>query len=75
MFENWINNKVKNYLENNIETILNNISDETIRMYFDKVKNSVIEARHLKEEVLALKKENDELRNRLITLEINERQK
>jgi len=53
MFENWINNKVKNYLENNIVTILNSISDETIRIYFGKVKNSVIEARHLKEEVLA----------------------
>jgi len=68
MFENWINNKIKNYLENNIETILNNISDETISKYFDKVKNSVIEARHLKEEILALKKENEGLKNRLIAL-------
>jgi len=73
MFENWINNKVKNYLEKNIETILNSISDETICMYFDKVKNSVIEARHFKKEILALKKENEGLRNKLIALGKSER--
>ena len=69
MFENWINNKVKNYLQNNIETIHNNISDETICMYFDKVKNFVIETRHLKEEVLDLRKENEGLRDKLTLVE------
>jgi predicted metalloenzyme YecM len=69
MFENWMNNKVKNYLENNIENILNSISDETIGKYFDKAKNSVIETRRLKKEVSALRKENEELKNKLIAME------
>jgi predicted metalloenzyme YecM len=74
MREKFINkviiNMVKNYLENNnIETILNSIPDETICKYFDKAKNSFIEMRHLKEEVSSLRKENEELKNKLIVTE------
>ena len=65
MFENWINNQVKYYLENNLEAILGSISDETICKFFDKVKNSVIETRHLKGELSALRLENERLRKEL----------
>jgi len=35
--------------------------------------NSVIESRYLKEEVLALKKENEELKNKLIAIKKSEK--
>lgn len=65
MFENWINNKVIEFLENNVESILGNISDDTISSYFDKAKNFVIESRHLKKEVSALKAQNEALTKEL----------
>jgi uncharacterized protein (DUF2164 family) len=70
-FENMMNKKVKDYLENNIEIILNSITDETICNFFDKAKNSIIESRHLKEEVTALKKANEELKMKLVAMEKN----
>lgn len=68
MLENWINSKVNDYLENNIEIIFNAVSDETISKLFDMSKNFIIEARHLKKEVSVLKKENEELNKKLIAM-------
>ena len=63
-----VNRFIRNYLKKNMESILDidsflaGIPDETICKVFDKVRDSVVEARHLKNEVLALKAENDRLR-------------
>jgi hypothetical protein len=65
MLENWINKKVSDYLENNIETILGNMSDKTICKFFIMSKDFIIEARHLKQEVLALKTEDEKLKREL----------
>jgi hypothetical protein len=66
MLENWVNDKVKNYLENNIETILGNMSDKTICNFFIMSKDFIIEARHLKQEILALKTKKEKLKLELI---------
>jgi hypothetical protein len=68
MSDNWMIRKVKEYLENNIENILDGFSDETISKLFDMSKNFIIEARHLKKEVTLLKKENAELNRKLIAM-------
>ena len=68
MFENLINNRVKEYLENNIENILDGFSDEAISKLFDMSKNFIIEARHLKKEVSVLREENKELNRKLIAM-------
>ena len=65
VFENWLNKKLVNYLENNIEVIIGDISDVTIKNYFNKARDSFIEARHLKKDYLALKAENEELKKKL----------
>jgi regulator of replication initiation timing len=67
MFENLIKKKVKNFLENDLGNVLNDIPDETICNLFDKAKNSIIELRHIKEENLALRAENEELKRKLNT--------
>lgn len=68
MFEDWINNRISDYLKNNADNILGNISDETISGFFDKVKNTIIESRHLKEEMAALKAANEKLQQELLLL-------
>jgi hypothetical protein len=68
MLEKWISKKVNNFLENNINEIFYGISDETIKILFDKSRDFIIEARHLKEEVTALKNENEDLKIKLDTI-------
>ena len=51
-----------------LENILNSYSDETISKLFDMFKIFIIEARHLKKEVLVLRKENKELNRKLIAM-------
>jgi cell shape-determining protein MreC len=68
MLENWINKKVRSYIENNINSVFNSISDETICKFFDKTRDNIIEVRHLKEEVTALKKENESLKMKLYAI-------
>lgn len=61
----WLNKKIKEYLENKSETILDAIPDEMISNFFDKTKDSIIKTRHLKKDLAALKIENEKLKKKV----------